>query len=579
MVDFPHYLVRARAAPAAFTPMSVSAELNRQTSTLHSTAPNPTAPSVDVRRVIAIIAGALEVEPSIVHGPTGNLLHASDTQPSRDWSVWSETSRAVAAGGKPEVIDEAGLLMTCAFPFDMSSASPAGALVAVATFVTRSVDSDEDLSEAASLLGLDATAAAEWIGRQSIWSAESLQRVGRLLMDHWKSQQRIDRLEQDVDNLTTNLASTYEEISLLHRLTQRLHISCKEEDLGRLALEWLQEALPAESLALELVPVAEPGTTTHDARTEPVVLTYANCPLDEQRIGQLIARFSLGPHSAPLVINRQTTGQADWPLPEIRQLIVVPLAEGDNLFGWLAAVNHESDEEFGTVEASLLSSVATILGIHSGNTDLYRQQAEFLADVVRAMTSAIDAKDPYTCGHSDRVARVAVCLGRELGVDAEMLNTIYLSGLLHDVGKIGIDDHILRKPGKLTAAEYEHIKQHPEMGHRILAGLKQLDDILPGVLHHHEQWCGDGYPHGLAGEDIPRLARIISVADAFDAMGSDRPYRLGMPDERLDTILRNGAGQQWDRQIVDAFFRARDEIREIAHRDEHLHTVDEPQWT
>ncbi|MCH8923098.1 MAG: HD domain-containing protein [Planctomycetes bacterium] len=557
--------------------MPQSAEIDRRLSGSNVTA-SQSAPSPpdQVQRVITTIASALEVEPSIVDGQTGELLHASHQQPSRDWSAWSETSRAVARSGKPEVIDEADPLLTCAFPFDVG---PAGTMVAVATFVTRPVQSNGDLSEAARLLGLDAGAAVDWIGRQSVWSAESLERVGRMLMDHWVSRQRIDQLEQEVDSLTTNLTSTYEEISLLHRLTQRLHISSKEEDLGQMALEWLHEALPAESFALELVPVAEEGTTTHDARTESVVLTYADCPLDEQRIEQLIEHFSLGPNSGPLVINRQTTEQSDWPLPEFRQLIVVPLAEGENLFGWLAAVNHVNNEEFGTVEASLLSSVATILGIHSGNTDLYRQQAEFLADVVRAMTSAIDAKDPYTCGHSERVARVAVCLGRELGLDAETLNTIYLSGLLHDVGKIGIDDHILRKPGKLTNAEYEHIKQHPELGYRILAGLKQLDDILPGVLHHHEQWCGGGYPHGLAGEDIPRLARIISVADAFDAMGSDRPYRLGMPDERLDAILRDGSGKQWDERVIEAFFRARDEIREIVHRQQDLHVIDERQWT
>ena len=149
-------------------------------------------------------------------------------------------------------------------------------------------------------------------------------------------------------------------------------------------------------------------------------------------------------------------------------MIIVPLAEGENCFGWLAAFNHARGEEFGTVEASLLSSVGAILGIHCGNTELYRQQREFLAGVVRALTSAIDAKDPYTCGHSDRVARVAVRLAEELGCDRKQVDTIYLSGLLHDVGKIGIDDNVLRKPGKLTEAEYEHIKTHAEIGYKIL---------------------------------------------------------------------------------------------------------------
>jgi HD-GYP domain-containing protein (c-di-GMP phosphodiesterase class II) len=133
------------------------------------------------------------------------------------------------------------------------------------------------------------------------------------------------------------------------------------------------------------------------------------------------------------------------------------------------------------------------------------------------------------------------------------------------VGKIGINDNVLQKPGKLTESEYEHIKTHARIGHRILCDIKQLDDVLPAVLHHHEQWDGHGYPSGLAGEDIPLLARIVGVADSFDAMGSDRPYRPGMPDEKLDAILRGGAGQQWDARVIEAFFRARDDVRQIAH--------------
>ena len=141
-----------------------------------------------------------------------------------------------------------------------------------------------------------------------------------------------------------------------------------------------------------------------------------------------------------------------------------------------------------------------MLGIHSGNIDLYRQQAELLAGVVRAMTSAIDAKDPYTRGHSDRVARVAVRLAQELGCDAETLHTIYFSGLLHDIGKIGINDEVLRKPGKLSDDEFEHIKTHVEIGYRILVDLRKMSHMLPVVLHHHESWDGKGYPHGLAGD-------------------------------------------------------------------------------
>ena len=127
---------------------------------------------------------------------------------------------------------------------------------------------------------------------------------------------------------------------------------------------------------------------------------------------------------------------------------------------------------------------------------------------------------------------------------------------------------MLRKPGKLTDEEYEHIKKHVRIGHRILVDLKKLDDVLPVVLHHHESWDGDGYPGRLGGGAIPLSARIVAVADAFDAMGSDRPYRNGMPDEKIDEIFRSGAGSQWDPQVIDAFFRAREEIREIMRGEE-----------
>ncbi len=248
--------------------------------------------------------------------------------------------------------------------------------------------------------------------------------------------------------------------------------------------------------------------------------------------------------------------------------MALPLVEGEHLFGWLAVFGQRTIGEFGSSEASLLTSVGALLGIHCGNLALYREQSEMLGGIVRALTSAIDAKDPYTHGHSDRVARIAVALAAELGCSRQQLDTIYLSGLLHDVGKIGIDDQVLRKQGRLTDAEFEHIKLHTDIGYRILRDLKQLGEVLPVVRHHHENWDGSGYPQALKGEQIPQLARIVSVADAFDAMSSDRPYRNGMPDERLDAILRGGAGQQWDSRVIDAFFRIRDKIRRIAARPE-----------
>jgi len=517
-----------------------------------------------------------DVEFTLIDSTSGDLVYHAPDQPARDWSMRAALCPQVVQRNRPTVMDESDPLVVLAIPVPTDEGDP---LVAVATFVTREVSATEIPATAVDLLGLAGDLARAWIARQPVWPMRALERLADSVWEKWQSDQAQDALRKEVDNLSTNLASTYEEISLLYRLTQGLRISRREEDLGQMALEWLAEVLPAAGLALQLVPVAEPGSVTHDARTETVVLTHGDCPVDGPRFSRLVKRLGLSASNGPLVLNRAVTEESQWQFPEIRELIVVPLSEGENLFGWLAAFNHTGQAEFGTIEASLLSSVAAILGIHCGNIELYRQQAELLADVVRALVSAIDAKDPYTCGHSDRVARVSVRLAEELGMDAEMLNTIYLCGLLHDIGKIGIDDNVLRKPGKLTDAEFEHIKQHPELGYRILQGLRKLDKVLPAVLHHHENWDGTGYPHGLAGTEIPLAARIVAVADAFDAMGSDRPYRKGMPDEKLDSILRGGAGSQWDARLIGAFFRAREDVREISRRERENLSLDVLQWS
>ncbi|HUT13473.1 MAG TPA: HD-GYP domain-containing protein [Thermoguttaceae bacterium] len=518
------------------------------------------------------------VEFAVLNGKTGEVLRTATDQPARDWAVRSELCREVARRGRAEFLDDEEPFLMLAIPVALPEGN---SRVAVATFVTRPVRLEEDLSRAALAMGMQPEEAASWATRQAPWSAEALRRMGELVLSHWKSRQRVAQLEEENDDLSDHLTRTYEEISLLYRLTQNLKISASDEDLGRVALEWLQEVLPVSGLAIQFAPVAqEDESLSHEARTKPVLLTYGDCPIQyDHEFTALIEHLGPGAANRPVVVNDPVTGCPDWPNAQVRQMIAVALAEGENVFGWLAAFNHVENAEFGTVEASLLNSVAAILGIHSGNINLYRQQSELLAGIIRALTSAIDAKDPYTCGHSDRVARIAVRLAEELGCDPQTLNTIYLSGLLHDIGKIGIDDSVLRKPGKLTDEEYEHIKRHVEIGHKILLGLGKLDAVLPVILHHHESWDGGGYPHKLDADGIPFSARIVAVADAFDAMGSDRPYRKGMPDEKIDQIFRNGSGQQWDPEVVDALFRARDDLREITRSERQSPELDLQHWT
>jgi len=413
-----------------------------------------------------------------------------------------------------------------------------------------------------------------------VWDRDTLKKLGVLVFEKLTAEARVKQLTHEADTVSHNLSTTYEEISLIYGLIQNLHISQTDEELARLAVDWLMECVPASGVAIQLLPVADSREVTYKikARTKPNLIACGDCHLSDEDLAKVLEHANLTPGSRPYIANLRVTDQPEWQIPKIRQVIVAPMCEGDNLFGWVIACNHTADDEFGTVEANLISSVAGILGTHAGNRELYRQQAEFLASVVRALTSAIDAKDPYTCGHSDRVARVSVQLGKQLGCNSEDLSTLYMAGLLHDIGKIGIDDNVLCKPGKLTDAEYDHIKMHPELGHNILADIRQLADCMPIVLHHHEQYDGEGYPYGLEGEDIPWLARIAAVADAYDAMTSDRPYRKGMPFEKVESILASGAGGQWDATVVDAFLAARDAIKNISSSERENLSLDVQQW-
>lgn len=214
-------------------------------------------------------------------------------------------------------------------------------------------------------------------------------------------------------------------------------------------------------------------------------------------------------------------------------------------------------------DAALLTPFMTLMGLQLKTARRFQELKNLLVGLTRSLTSAIDAKDPYTFGHSERVARIAVELGRELGLSEEELSDIYLTGLLHDIGKIGIRDDVLGKKEPLTHEEMEHIKQHVTIGYEILSDLKAISHLLPGVLYHHERFDGAGYPEGLQGEAIPFLARILAVADSYDAMSTDRPYRPALLPNQVETILEEGAETQWDCRVVEAFRRCKQKVHNI----------------
>lgn len=194
------------------------------------------------------------------------------------------------------------------------------------------------------------------------------------------------------------------------------------------------------------------------------------------------------------------------------------------------------------------------------------KQRDSLLSAIEKLSGAVEIRDAYTGAHSQRVTVFAILLGQQLHLSAEELELIRIGTLLHDIGKIGIEDAILRKPGKLTTAEFDVMKTHTTKGAELIEKMPDLVSVVPIVRSHHERWDGGGYPDGLKGEDIPRLARIVAVANAFDALAFDTPYRQGQAAEIAFAEIERHQGRQFDPDVVTAFLQLRDKVAEAMHR-------------
>jgi len=192
----------------------------------------------------------------------------------------------------------------------------------------------------------------------------------------------------------------------------------------------------------------------------------------------------------------------------------------------------------------------------------YSKLNESYKHTIIALSNSIDARDPYTAGHSERVSRLSLNIGRELGLNKDKLDTLEIAALLHDIGKIGISDEILHKTGRLNEYEYKKIKEHPSIGVNILKDIDFLKNAVPFILHHHERFDGYGYPLGIKGYEIPLEARIIAVADSYDAMVSDRPYRKGLSQDIAISELIKFKNIQFDGLVVDAFLKIDNQNKE-----------------
>lgn len=361
------------------------------------------------------------------------------------------------------------------------------------------------------------------------------------------------RMSRQMEEIAGQLDGAYEELSLLHDVSRNLRVSLDPVELAQTCVHRLHQAINAEGCGILLVQRDSPLRFVSDGRL----------PCDEIDLQRLLQGANTHIGRRPLVRNHLESSPRGGELPHLRNYVAAAILQGETTVGWIIACNSIGRSEFGTVEANLLNSVALILSTHLHNILLFHEQEDLLIAFVRSLVSTLDAKDSYTRGHSERVALVARRLAQQLGLPARDQEDIHLAALLHDIGKIGVEDAILGKPGRLTEAEFRKLQLHPVIGHDILLGLKNLHHILPGVRNHHESFDGTGYPDRLKADDIPLMARILAVADAFDAMGSDRPYRGGMPLEQIERILLEGSGSQWDARVIRAYFAAREDIKRI----------------
>jgi HD-GYP domain-containing protein (c-di-GMP phosphodiesterase class II) len=249
----------------------------------------------------------------------------------------------------------------------------------------------------------------------------------------------------------------------------------------------------------------------------------------------------------------------DWP-DRLQNIIAVPLHSNDKVIGLMVATNIIDKPDFDSIDVKLFNSVANQCAVFIENNQLFEDLKELFIGSLKALTNSIDAKDQYTRGHSERVAFISRWIAERLSqnqpIEEDEIHKIYLAGLLHDIGKIGINEAVLRKEGKFSEDDLNHIKAHPRIGADILADIKQMKDIVPGILYHHERVDGTGYPQGLTGDRIPLIGKIISLADAFDAMTSKRVYRDAMSIKRALAEIEKALGTQFDTEVGQVFIKS-----------------------
>ncbi|MGB7158908.1 MAG: HD domain-containing phosphohydrolase [Tepidisphaeraceae bacterium] len=415
----------------------------------------------------------------------------------------------------------------------------------------------EDVVRVCSRLGIDGI----WLSQQgetlSTYSDETILRQARLLHGMIRDQVRVCGLETELDSLSGQLANTYEELSLIYQISGGMKINRRASDFFKGACLDVMGVMNVRGMGVSLL------DSIH--QQEPVLYGALSLPPGKvHRLADQLTKVLCERKSALLVNDLARDKHFAWLGEYAKQLIAVPLQRQDQVLGVMFGIDKTTGGEFDSVDSKLLNSIANESAIYLENAMLFDDVHGLMMGLLHSLTSAVDAKDAYTCGHSERVALLSRHLAQQAKLTDQHVERVYMAGLLHDVGKIGVPEAVLQKTGRLTPEEFEQIKKHPEIGARILQDIKQIKDIIPGVMHHHERYDGKGYPSGLAGEDVPLMGRIICLADCFDAMTSSRTYRKALPLEVALTEIRRCSGTQFDPRLTEAFLQiSGDQLREL----------------
>jgi HD-GYP domain-containing protein (c-di-GMP phosphodiesterase class II) len=353
--------------------------------------------------------------------------------------------------------------------------------------------------------------------------------------------------QSTLKHLTGELADVYEQINVLYNLGLSMNRLDEPEDFLRAACELLQATIDFGWVSIA---VAAPRGRGH---VEPGQVVVAGAPPRPARRFERLVREAVAVLSDGAPTRLLEPADHGLALLTGDQVVVRAVVRDGRVLAGLVAGAPPTAEGATSVEIQLLEAVAEYLGSFLQNVGMFSEQRELFLGTLRALTATIDAKDRYTRGHSARVAYLAARLAGAAGCEEALVDTARIAGLVHDIGKIGVPESVLGKRGRLSDDEFDQMKQHPVLGYEILKDIPQLGPALPGVLHHHERWDGHGYPEGRRGENIPYVARVLAVADAFDAMSSDRTYRNALTRRQVLAEIEQCAGSQLDPELARLF--------------------------